>query len=891
MFVCRTMTSLGIAVFLACGTAAAQERLYPSMFPLGDIKLLDGPFKQRIEVNAKTLLAYDADRLLQPYLKEAGLPAKGAAFSNWAGLDGHVGGHYLSALAMHYAATQNAQIKTRMDYFLSELKRAQDANGSNPAFAGYLGGVPNGKTMWTAMKGGNTGVVWDYWVPWYNVHKTYAGLRDAWLYTGSETARTMFLKLCDWGLTITGGLSDAQMEGLMGNEYGGMNEVYADAYAMTKDAKYLTAAKRWSHKWLLNAMVAGTDNLDNKHANTQVPKAIGFARVAEVSGDANYTKGAQFFWNTVVNNRSLAIGANSRTEFFPEKSKYNEFVEVREGPETCNSYNMLKLTEDLFRISPQARYADYYERSLFNHVLSSIHPSHGGYVYFTPARPRHYRVYSKVNAAMWCCVGSGMENPPKYAQFAYLRRSDSLYVNLFLASELDWREKGVKIVQTTSFPEEARTRMTVSVTNPTRFKMLVRHPSWVRQGEFKIVVGADTVSRQSSPSSYVTVDRTWNQNDVVTVLMPMTTRVEPLANVANYLAIVHGPIVLGARTGTESMSGLVADEGRWSHIAGGPLQDLTTAPILAAAQDSIASRLVPVAGKPLTFKAPRLFFAAKDSQLVLEPFYKIHDSRYMLYWMRLTNQRTLDSLSAVQQAALLLDGRTVDRVSPGQQQPEVDHQMQQTGTNSGVNKGESYRDGGSCTGGSGASLSYTMATAGESDLTLWVRYWGNESSCTRTFDILVDGQKVATENIAGKWKVDAFVNQEYAIPNAVLAGKQNVTVRFQAATGMLGGIYGVRLLRRTPATEIGARPRGLDGRSLVRVEATATSLVLELDEPVESPTLVRVVDLAGRTIARQVIPAGIQSHVVDLAGHRGACVVQVIRSGVLLQASLATFAP
>lgn len=877
-------------MLLMVGLTRAQDRLYPSMFPLGDVTLLDGPFKQRIDVNTRTLLAYDADRLLQPYLKEAGLAPKGAAFPNWAGLDGHVGGHYLSALAMHYAATQDSRIKTRMEYMLSELKRAQDANGSDPAFAGYLGGVPDGKRMWTAMKGGNTGIVWDYWVPWYNIHKTYAGLRDVWLYTGSETARTMFLKLCDWGLTITGGLSDAQMEGLMGNEYGGMNEVYADAYAMTKDARYLTAARRWSHRWLLNAMVAGTDNLDNKHANTQVPKAVGFARVAEVSGDATYAKGAQFFWNTVVQNRSLAIGANSRTEFFPEKSKYNEFVEVREGPETCNSYNMLKLTEDLFRLSPQARYADYYERSLFNHVLSSIHPSHGGYVYFTPARPRHYRVYSKVNAAMWCCVGSGMENPPKYAQFAYLRRSDSLFVNLFLASELNWREKGVKIAQATTFPEEPRTRLTVSVAAPTRFRMLVRHPSWVRQGEFKVVVGSDTVSRQSTPSSYVALDRTWAGGEVVTVLMPMTTRVEPLANVPNYLAILHGPIVLGARTGTENMTGLVADEGRWSHIAGGALQDLATAPILAAAQDSIPFRLVPVSGKPLTFRAPRLFLSAKDSSLVLEPFYRIHDSRYMLYWMRLTDQRTLDSLAKVQQAALLLDGRTVDRVAPGQQQPEVDHQMQQVGTNAGTYQGESYRDGGSCTGGTGAALSYTMATEGESDLTLWVRYWGNEASCTRAFDILVDGQKIAAENIAGKWKINAFVNQEYAIPTTLLAGKRNVTVRFQATTGMLGGIYGVRLLRRTPVTGIAPRLGGIDGRPLVRVDVTSSTLAFDLGEGGEVPTTVRVVDLSGRVVEQQTIPAGTTRHAMDFSGHHGTFAVQVLRSGSLVQASLATFA-
>ncbi len=477
---------LVLALALACATnTTAQDKLYPAMFPLGDVKLLDGPFKQMMDLNGKTLLAYDVDRLMQPFLQEAGLTAKGAAFTNWAGLDGHVGGHYLSALAMHYAATGDAQIKARMDYVVGELKRAQDANGKDPNFAGYLSGVPNGKALWLKIKSGNTGAQWDYWVPWYNIHKTYAGLRDAWVYAGDETARTMFLKLCDWGLTITNPLSDAAVEGMMGNEYGGMNEVYADAYGMTKDVKYLVAAKKWSHKWLLNAMAAGTDNLDNKHANTQVPKAIGFARIAELSGDATYTKGAQYFWTTVTGRRSIAIGANSRQEYFPDASKYTDFVNVPEGPESCNSYNMLKLTEDLFRMSPQAKYADFYERSLYNHILSTIHPGHGGYVYFTPARPRHYRVYSKVNSAMWCCVGSGMENPGKYAQFAYVHKSDSLFVNLFLASELNWKEKGVKITQSTAFPQEEKTKFTIATAAPAKFRLLVRHPSWVRADEFR----------------------------------------------------------------------------------------------------------------------------------------------------------------------------------------------------------------------------------------------------------------------------------------------------------------------------------------------------------------------------------------------------------------------
>lgn len=878
----RILLSVLFLIAVGANDARSQEQLYPSMFPLGDMKLLDGPFKKAMDVNGKTLLTYNADRLMQPYLKEAGLAAKGAAFTNWAGLDGHVGGHYVSALAMHYAATGDEQIKARLDYVIAELKRAQDANGKDPNFAGYLCGLPSGKALWLKIKGGNTGAVWDAWVPWYNIHKTYAGLRDAWMYAGDATARTMFLKLCDWGLTITGKLTESQMEGMMGNEYGGMNEVYADAYAMTKDAKYLNEAKRWSHKWLLNAMAASNDNLDNKHANTQVPKAIGFQRIAELSGDQTYVKAANFFWTTVTSKRTIAIGGNSRAEFFPDVSKAKEMVEVREGPESCNSYNMLKLSEGLFRMSQQVKFVDFYERALYNHILSTIHPSHGGYVYFTPARPRHYRVYSKVNAAMWCCVGSGMENPGKYAQFAYMHNGDSLFVNLFLPTELNWKAKGVKITQTTTFPDEPRTKLAISAVAPTRFKLLVRHPSWVRAGELRIVVGTDTISKQSNPSTFVALDRTWNDGDVVTILTPMHTAIEAMPNVPSYVALVHGPIVLGAKTGTEGMTGLVADEGRWSHIAGGALQDLSQAPMLGAKADSIPNRLVPVPGKPMTFKAPFLFAAKRDTGLVLEPFYRIHDARYMMYWMLMTDQRTLDSLSKAQQEAMLLDALTVDRVAPGQQQPEVDHQMVQVNSTAGVSQSESYRSAGSCTGGTGGSFSYVMASGEETDLALQVRYWGNETSCTRTFDILVDGQKIATEDILNKWKRNEFVHQNYAIPNALVAGKKTITVKFQSATGTVGGIFGVRLLRKTPLVGIDGKARPQD-RPLVRV--SNGRILVDLRKASAHPTSIRIRGVDGALLHSVVVPAGKVRQ--EMGGVYGIVAIEVVREGRLVHASLA----
>ena len=401
-------------------------------FPLKDVKLLDSPFKRADDLNVEVLLKYDVDRLLAPYLKEAGLAPKAESYPNWDGLDGHVGGHYLSALAMAYASTGNEECKRRLDYMISELERCQNANAD-----GYVGGVPGSKEMWSQVKAGDGNAVSKRWVPWYNIHKTYAGLRDAWLLLGDEKAKDMFIKFCDWGLDVISGLDEAQMEKMLDTEFGGMNETFADAYEITGDKKYLDAARRFSHRRLFDSMARRVDNLDNMHANTQVPKAVGYQRVAELTGDTAYATAADFFWETVTDNRSLSFGGNSRREHFPSAAACVEYTEEREGPETCNTYNMLKLAEGLFRMNPDAKYTDFYERALFNHIRSSQHPEHGGYVYFTSARPRHYRVYSSLGQGMWCCVGTGMENHGKYGEFIYAHTDDDLYVNLFIPSELE----------------------------------------------------------------------------------------------------------------------------------------------------------------------------------------------------------------------------------------------------------------------------------------------------------------------------------------------------------------------------------------------------------------------------------------------------------------------
>ncbi len=774
-------------------TATAQNGLYANEFPLGDVTLLEGPLKHARDLNIKTLLKYDCDRLLAPYRKEAGLEPKAKAYPNWDGLDGHVGGHYLTAMAIN-AATGDEECRRRMEYIISEITECAEANKKNhPEWGvGYMGGMPNSAKIWSSFKDGDFRVYNGSWAPFYNLHKMYAGLRDAWVYCGNEKAKRLFLEFCDWAVNITSKLSDQQMEQMLGNEHGGMNEVIADAYAMTGDRKYLECARRFSHKRLLTPLSQRQDCLDNLHANTQIPKVVGFERIAEISGDEVYHTAASYFWDIVTGERTLAFGGNSRREHFPAKDACMDFINDIDGPETCNTNNMLKLTENLHRRNPEARYADFYEQAMMNHILSSQHPEHGGYVYFTPERPRHYRNYSAPNEAMWCCVGTGMENHGKYGQFIYTHVGDALFVNLFVASELNWKERGVVLRQETAFPYGEESRITITKGKGS-FSLHLRYPGWVRPGEFKVEVNGKPVSVISGPSSYVTIDRKWKRGDVVTIHFPMHASLKYLPNVPQYVALMYGPILLGMKTGTEDMAHLIADDSRFGQYASGAKLPVDQAPILINNNiETIPSQLTPVAGKPLHFTLSTKMVNGISGEL--QPFFEIHDSRYMMYWLALTEdsyQQYLDRLAQEEKERQALEARTIDKVQPGEQQPETDHKMETDGSYTGNSNNVFFRDARD-----GHSFSYLMQTDGRNDLSLRLKYWGVGEWKTHEFDIFVDDVLVRSVNNTGKYRISEFKYETYELPASVLQGKQQVRVKFVAAKGrQIGEIYEVRLVR------------------------------------------------------------------------------------------------
>ena len=584
------------------------------------------------------------------------------------------------------------------------------------------------------------------------------------------------------------------MERMLGNEHGGMDEVLADAYAMTNDKRYLDCARRFAHRQLLTPMENHQDCLDNMHANTQIPKVIGFQRIAELDGDTRWHEASQYFWDLVTKQRSLAIGGNSRREHFPTKETCIDYVYDIDGPESCNTYNMLKLTEFLNRANPNAAYGDFYERAMFNHILSTQHPEHGGYVYFTSARPRHYRNYSAPNMAMWCCVGTGMENHGKYGQWTWTRKKgvkasdDALYVNLFVASELNWRERGIILRQETAFPYSERSEIAVTKGKGV-FTMKIRKPSWCDRFEVK-GIGFD--AKQYEEDGFVCISRKWKKGDRIAISMPMHGSVERMPNVPQYVAIMYGPIVLGMKAGTEDLRSLIADDSRFGQYAGGRKLPLDKAPILLPKEISdIAKDLRPVAGKPLHFTlATRTENAIHGGEL--QPFFEIHDSRYMMYWLALSDsdyKAYTQRLADEEKARQALEAATVDKVMPGEQQPETDHRMETDKSDKGSTEGVFYRDARD-----GSYFSYLMQTKGETTLTLQLTFWGRDEWRSSEFDIFIDDTLLTSVNNTHRWRTTQFKTVDYPIPASLLEGKKEVRVKFVAHKGrQVGQIYGVGL--------------------------------------------------------------------------------------------------
>jgi DUF1680 family protein len=765
---CKTSTENRITT---TGPEVVEFRALP--FKLDRVKLLDGPFKKATELNIKSLLNYDPDRLLAKFRTEAGLEAKAEHYHGWedATLAGHSLGHYLTACALMYQTTNNKRFLDRVNYIVDELEICQNADGD-----GYVGAFPDGKRIFEeeVAKGDIRAAGFDLngiWAPYYTQHKVMGGLRDAYHLCGNKKALEIEKRFADWLEGIVIDLPDSSVQKMLHCEHGGINEVLAQLYGDTGDERYLKMSRIFHHKAILDSLLAGKDVLSGKHANTQIPKLIGLARRYELTGDSVDRKTAEFFWDRVVHYHTYVTGGNGNNEYFGEPGKLRN----RLGPnttESCNVYNMLKLTRHLFMWEASPEVADFYERALFNHILSSQHPEDGRVIYNLSIDMGGKKEYQD---PYWftCCVGTGMENHSKYGRNIFFYNDKELFVSQFIAAELNWEEKGLILRQLTLYPGEQGTRLEFDCDEPVKLTLQIRYPAWAEKG-VELSVNGKRKKVKQEPGSFISINKTWEKGDLVEMKIPFTLRLETMPDDSNRVAVFYGPVVLAGDLGPENDTNV---------------QDLLYVPVFMTKDRNPENWTDPVEGKVNTFYTKN---TGRPRDVELRPFYTYYDRRYSIFWDLFTEEdwKAREAhYKAQSKRKKELEALTVDFVQPGEMQPERDHNFKGEKTSPGFFKERRNRESRS------GWFSFDMKTLPDKPMVLVVEYWGGFPG-SRTFGILVDGELIATENISNK-KDGEFILEEYNIPEKITRGKNKVTVRFAAhPRNMAGPVFGVRMIRK-----------------------------------------------------------------------------------------------
>ena len=738
-------------------------------FPLSDVKLLVSPFIKAMQLDSAYLLSLSADRLLYRFYQNAGLPVKDSIYGGWEsdGLSGHTLGHYLSAASMIYVSTGNAEFKKRIDYIVAELERCQLARKT-----GYIGAIPKEDSIFGKVaKGEIKSSGFDLnggWSPWYTVHKVMAGLCDAYLYCNNNKALKLVTGMADWTYNTVNHLPDSTRLKMLNCEYGGMNDVLANIYSFTGNKKYLDLSYKFYDEFVMGKLAQRIDPLPGKHSNTNVPKAIGSARQYELTGNKTDATIASFFWETMVHNHSYVIGGNSNYEYCGEAGKLNERLSDNTC-ETCNTYNMLKLTRHLFAWQPSAQLMDYYERALYNHILASQNPENGMMTYFVPLRMGTKKQFSDQFNTFTCCVGSGIENHAKYAEQIYSYDGKSkLYVNLFIPSVLYWKEKNIRITQTNYIPESKQVRLVVSTTNPSSFTLKIRKPSWSNAAAVMKVNNA-AIKTDTDASGYLTATRFWKNGDVVTVDLDMNLYTEAMPDNPNRIAFKYGPLVLAGLLGKEKPDPVVG------------------VPVLLTSNRNVNDWVQPTTSLQFLMKG-----VGKPFDVKLIPFYQTYDQYYSVYWDYFTPEEFVKlqaDYEAEKKRVQEIENRTIDNFRVGEMQPERDHNLKATErsyvSDAMDRMGREAR--------SNNNFEFEMKVDPAVNNVLLFTYIGDDKD--RVFDILVDGVKLVTVEWKGG-KTGRFYDEEYKLPASMINGKTKITVKVDANHGKTAGrVFGVRTIK------------------------------------------------------------------------------------------------
>ncbi len=759
------LSVIGCWSIIAANAAEVPEQavLKVRPFSLTDVKLLDGPFKHAEDMNEKYLLSLEPGRLLHTFRLTAGISSSAKPLGGWeepkCELRGHAVGHYLSGCALAYQSSGNEKLKEQSAQVVAGMAACQALFPS-----GYLSAYP--EELIDRVVAGK-----GVWAPWYTLHKVYAGLLDQYQLCGNQQALAVLEKAIGWVDSRMSRLSDQQMQAMLNCEHGGMNEILANLYGATGDEKYLKLAIRFNHHAVLEPAVHGEDRLTGLHANTQFPKFIGMAREYEFTGDESYRKGCEFFWNVVTKERSFVIGGNSDGEVFPPKEQLSKHI----GPspaETCNTYNMLKLTRHLMEWEPKAEYADYYERALYNHILPQQNPDTGMVLYYMPLRPGSERPsrFGTPDHSFWCCTGTGMESQSKYGDSVYFHSDQDLYVNLFMATELTWKEQGVKVLQQTKYPDEQTTKLTITAEKPVELAIHLRYPYWATAG-VTLKVNGKQQPVIPMPGSYLSLNRAWKTGDTIELAMPFNLRFEAFRDDENKAAVMYGPLVMCARTTKDNPVSVIRGD-----------------------KAKVLMELKPVAGKANTFNAPaavfRTSFEKAEGDTTLVPFYLEYQQPYTVYWEIYNDKRWAAKEAEIKvdkERQRDLDARRVDGLEFFDQ-AERDHNFKGEKTVAGDHNGRRWRH---CD--PGGWFEYDLKVLADQPQVLSCCYWGSDGG--RVFDILVNGQKIATEALKGE-KPGAFFDREYPIPADLLTGKAKVTIRFQpVGNRQAGGVFGCYIMK------------------------------------------------------------------------------------------------
>jgi uncharacterized protein len=589
---------------------AGHEVVAPqvSFFPMQNVRLQPGAFSAAAEVNRKYLRSLPPDRLLHTFRLTAGLPSSAEPLGEWEKPDcelrGHfVGGHYLSACAMAFASSRDEELKRNGDLMVAELAKCQVQHKN-----GYLSAFP--QEEFDRLRDGV-----NVWAPFYTMHKIMAGHLDMYTLAGNEQALDTVEKMARWVRGWADPLSEQQMQRVLLMEYGGMSEVLANLYGVTGKSEYMDLARRFDKKGFFDPLAAHRDELKGLHVNTHIPQVIAAARLYELTGEKRYWNIADYFWNEVTSERAFCTGGTSNWEFWKSDPGVLSTELSMDTAEDCCVYNMLKLTRHLFAWSPQPNYMDYYERVLFNHRMGTIDPETGTTVYYLPVGNGYSKIFAEPFNSFWCCSGTCAEEFAKLTDTIYFQDDNSLFVNLYIASDVNWPEKGLRLAQQTSFPEEQGTTLTISAAKPVDIDLKLRIPYWAKNGSVK--VNGRTVPAFADPSSYLVLRGPWKNGDRIELSLPMYLHAAPMPDKQNLQAAMYGPLVLAARFGEEPR------EKWYRHFRAEEKQEPLTTLKFQGKLDDPASWLEPAGGK--------LTFRSQTPTATLVPLSSIVHERYSVY--------------------------------------------------------------------------------------------------------------------------------------------------------------------------------------------------------------------------------------------------------------------